>query len=59
MRTALLTLLTLLVATAPAQAASVKVSWPDQREYKPGEQIAVTVSAARKVKVSEVFAQVA
>ncbi|MDA0179203.1 hypothetical protein OJ997_02755 [Solirubrobacter phytolaccae] len=54
MRTALLTFLALLVVSAPAQAASVKVTWPSDREVKPGDEVAVTVKAQRKVQVSVV-----
>jgi len=42
-----------LVLAAPAQAA-VKVTWPPQRAYAPGERIAVKVKADRKVRVTVV-----
>lgn len=51
MRIALAVLATLLFA-APAQAAATKVTWPEARQYGPGEQIAVSVKGDRKVKVS-------
>ncbi|MDA0179202.1 hypothetical protein OJ997_02750 [Solirubrobacter phytolaccae] len=54
MRPALLTLAALLLFAAPANAAATKITWPAQREYKPGEQIAITVAAKRKVAVSVV-----
>ncbi len=51
MRTAFAVFIALLLA-APAQAATTKVTWPQAREYRAGEQIAVTVKGDRKVKVS-------
>jgi hypothetical protein len=51
MRLAIGLLLTLIVA-APAQAAPAKVTWPGQSTYKPGDTVAVTVKADRKVKVA-------
>jgi hypothetical protein len=52
MRTALLTSLALLIAAAPAQAAATKVTWPANKDHRPGEQIAVVVKADHAVKVS-------
>jgi hypothetical protein len=51
MRTALVVLLALVVV-APAQAATTKVTWPEAREYRAGEQIKVTVKGDRTVRVA-------
>ena len=51
MRLALVLAATLLIV-APAQAASTKVTWPEARAYGAGEQIAISVTGDRKVKVS-------
>jgi hypothetical protein len=45
-------LLVVLIMAAPAQAAPAKVTWPSQPSYKPGDTVAVTVKADRKVKVA-------
>ncbi|MBE2317143.1 hypothetical protein DVA67_014270 [Solirubrobacter sp. CPCC 204708] len=54
MRATLITVVVLLAAGMPAHAASVDVTWPDQRTYAPGDQIRVAVKAERAVRVAVV-----